>query len=440
MISADKEVGPSRAAVGDPRRALVDRVIASSTFAKSERLSSLLAYVCDLALSGRAKEINEQNIGEAVFGRSQNYDSSIDGIVRTQASRLRQRLELYFNEEGLNEPMRIVIPRGGYVPYFEPRSMPQAAPAPLLTAVAVQADTANKADAANVRTRRWAGAPVAWALVGLLAIALAISLLSRGVSSKGQTARTPVHPLWSRIFAPGQRTLEVPGDSGMVIWQGLVGRNLDLEEYLSGGYRTTLAQPATLPPNTVVDLGSRRYTSIVDLEVAEALSQIAVSDNSKLDIRYARDVRPNDLKQGNVIFVGAAEANPWVELFEHNMNFVFFNDRGRRVFSVFNRQPRGTEPKRWDSGYNDAQRRVYAVVAYLPNLGGNGNALILEGTSMAGTECAWDFVSDDSQLLPFLKQIQRADNTIPHFELVLGTNNMNGSAVKNTVLAWRTGN
>lgn len=440
MISADKEVGPSRAAVGDPRRALVDRVIASSTFAKSERLSSLLAYVCDLALSGRAKEINEQNIGEAVFGRSQNYDSSIDGIVRTQASRLRQRLELYFNEEGLNEPMRIVIPRGGYVPYFEPRSMPQAAPAPLLTAVAVQADTANKADAANVRTRRWAGAPVAWALVGLLAIALAISLLSRGVSSKGQTARTPVHPLWSRIFAPGQRTLEVPGDSGMVIWQGLVGRNLDLEEYLSGGYRTTLAQPATLPPNTVVDLGSRRYTSIVDLEVAEALSQIAASYNSKLDIRYARDVRPNDLKQGNVIFVGAAEANPWVELFEHNMNFVFFNDRGRRVFSVFNRQPRGTEPKRWDSGYNDAQRRVYAVVAYLPNLGGNGNALILEGTSMAGTECAWDFVSDDSQLLPFLKQIQRADNTIPHFELVLGTNNMNGSAVKNTVLAWRTGN
>ena len=32
------------------------------------------------------------------------------------------------------------------------------------------------------------------------------------------------------------------------------------------------------------------------------------------------------------------------------------------------------------------------------------------------------------------------DNILPHFELVLGTNNMSGSAVKNTVLAWRTTN
>jgi hypothetical protein len=157
-------------------------------------------------------------------------------------------------------------------------------------------------------------------------------------------------------------------------------------------------------------------------------------------VRYARDVRPNDLKQGNVILVGAAEANPWVELFEHNMNFAFFNDRVRKTFSVLNREPQGGEPRQWDSHYTNVERRVYAVVAFLPNLGGNGNALILEGTSMAGTESAWDFVSDDSQLLPFLKRIQRANGMVPHFEVVLGTNNMSGSAVKNTVLAWRTTN
>ncbi len=124
MISAAKEVGPPGPSASDPRRALVDRIIVSSTFAKCERLSSLLAYVCDLTLNGRVKEINEQKIGEAVFGRPRNYDSSIDGIVRTQASRLRQRLELYFSEEGVDEPIRIVIPRGGYVPVFEPRLTP----------------------------------------------------------------------------------------------------------------------------------------------------------------------------------------------------------------------------------------------------------------------------------------------------------------------------
>jgi hypothetical protein len=120
------------------------------------------------------------------------------------------------------------------------------------------------------------------------------------------------------------------------------------------------------------------------------------------------------------------------------MNFYFFNDRERRIFSVFNRRPQGAEPREWDSAYEDAMHRVYAVVAYLPNLSGQGNALILEGTSMAGTESAWDFVADDSQLLPFLNHIRGPDGTLPHFEVVLGTNNVNGSAGKNIVLAWRT--
>ena len=55
---------------------------------------------------------------------------------------------------------------------------------------------------------------------------------------------------------------------------------------------------------------------------------------------------------------------------------------------------------------------------------------------MAGTESAWDFVADDAQLLPFLRRIQKPDASIPHFEVVLGTKNMSGSAGRNAVLAW----
>jgi hypothetical protein len=32
---------------------------------------------------------------------------------------------------------------------------------------------------------------------------------------------------------------------------------------------------------------------------------------------------------------------------------------------------------------------------------------------MSGTEGAWDFVSDDAQLLPFLKRIQRPTEASP---------------------------
>ena len=79
----------SKNAAIEAKRALVRRIAESSTFGKSERLSSFLICICDLTLSGRASEINEQKIGTTVFGRPLDYDSSIDGIVRPQASRLR---------------------------------------------------------------------------------------------------------------------------------------------------------------------------------------------------------------------------------------------------------------------------------------------------------------------------------------------------------------
>ncbi len=74
----------------------------------------------------------------------------------------------------------------------------------------------------------------------------------------------------------------------------------------------------------------------------------------------------------------------------------------------------------------------------MPNFAGDGNALLLEGTGMSGTEAGMDFVLDDAQLLPFLNRIRRSDGTLPHFELLLETHNIGASAVRSQILAWRT--
>ncbi len=429
-------------AITDSRRALVSRVIGSSVFAKSERLSTFLSLVCELTLSGRANEINEQKIGTMLFGRSSDYDSSIDGIVRTQASRLRQRLDLYFSGEGANEPIRIILPRGTYVPLFEPQSPAQAAFDPLTAPDPARIPVANPSLSSSesprsVQTK--SSTRLAWALVALLSIVvLALIFRLRSPLSREASLPVPEHPLWNILFRPDQRTMIVPGDSGLVMWQGLTNKtqNLSVADYLSGNYRVETPDKQTPAQKSVIDLANRRYTSIVDLDIVTAFSHIAEARRSTFELRYARDVRPNDMKAGNVVLIGAPVANPWVELFEPNMNFVFSTPLIRR-YTVVNRQPVGSEPAEWDSNYDDVQHRVYGVVAFLPNLGGKGNALILEGTSMAGTECAWDFVADDSSLLPFLRRIKRADGSIPHFQLVLGSNNMNGSSGKSSILAWR---
>ena len=433
--------GPSSKNVAiEAKRELVQRVVESSAFAKSERLSSFLICICDLSLSGRAGEINEQKIGTTVFGRPKNYDSSIDGIVRPQASRLRQRLDLYFNGEGANEPVRITLPRGSYVPVFEPnRGQSRAATLPSAPAVNPAVSSPSGTIAPPPSSFRSARLP--WILVIALLVVLLVALLVVGVrSAKRVTADTStpatLHPLWSLLFRPNQRTIVVPSDTGLVLWQSATGQTIDLERYVSGSYRAQSTGDIPTGQVNPADLASRRYTSIVDLSVVKQLTQIADAQKSRLILSYARDLRVDDLKEANAILIGAAAANPWVELFEPKMNFVFA-DAHIRQYSVLNRAPTGTEPARWTSNYDDPQHRVYGVVGFLPNLGGTGSVLIVEGTSMAGTQCAWDFVADDSSFLPFINRIKRPDGSIPHFQLVLDSTNLTGSAIKRSILAWR---
>jgi hypothetical protein len=438
MLMTDRGLEEPRSSMGGIHRDLVNRVISSSTFNTSERLSSFLYYICDLTLKGRAHEINEQRIGEAVFGRSQDYDSSIDGIVRTQGSRLRQRLDRYFSTEGIDEPITIVMPRGGYVPIFEARLPAPVVPVPPppLTLPPDESTPAHDLHETAPEIQQNRATPLfAWVLIALLALAVVGLYLRRGPAiAETHEDRAATHPLWSHLFLKGQRTLVIPGDSGLVIWEGLMGRKLGLADFLKGDYRNdNHPKDATSPQSIAADLSNRRYTSIVDVEVMQYLSSIALSEKGKLEMRYARDLRPNDLKEGNIVLVGASEANPWVELYEPLMNFTFSEDPANHLASIYNRAPQGNEPQRWDLEAGKA----YSVIAYLPGLTGNGNSLILGGTSMTGTESALDFLSDDSQLLPFLKRLQRPDGKLPHFQIVLGTNGVSGSSVRSSILAWR---
>ncbi len=119
---------------------LVERILKSHGFAKSPRLSSFLTYICTCALEGRSEDAQEQQIGIHVFGRSPAYNPSEDSVVRSQARLIRQKLEEYFEDEGRNEPMRIVVPKGTYFPQFVPYSVSSSAEATLDRARVPEAD------------------------------------------------------------------------------------------------------------------------------------------------------------------------------------------------------------------------------------------------------------------------------------------------------------
>jgi hypothetical protein len=176
---------------------------------------------------------------------------------------------------------------------------------------------------------------------------------------------------------------------------------------------------------------------VVDLNIMAKILRMTGVDLNNTKFVYARDIRPREIKQGNLILLGTYESTPWVQLFEPGMNFYFQNDLAGGVFSVVNRQPRTGEQPTYDSLTNDPDHTVYGVVAYRPSLNGSGKVLILEGQSMAGTETASDFVFDDGYLLSFLQSIRRRDGAIPYFELLLRSKSMSGEASRIDIVASR---
>ncbi|MFP5248568.1 MAG: hypothetical protein ACLGP3_01930, partial [Acidobacteriota bacterium] len=115
------------------------RVAASPSLKRAARLREFLEWVGTKSLKEGRTDLHEQEIGQAVFGRSEGYDTGQDNIVRVSASELRKRIDAYFAKDGKDEPLIFEIPRGSYTPQFRRRVMP---PEPVAAPAAVAAETA----------------------------------------------------------------------------------------------------------------------------------------------------------------------------------------------------------------------------------------------------------------------------------------------------------
>jgi hypothetical protein len=100
------------------KREALEAVLNSSTFARSAQLRAFLRHICEMELAGQTALLNEYEIAVEVLGRRKDIDLTDDSSVRNRAYELRQRLEKYYTSEQPHAPVRIEIPRGGYVPAF----------------------------------------------------------------------------------------------------------------------------------------------------------------------------------------------------------------------------------------------------------------------------------------------------------------------------------
>lgn len=68
---------------------------------------------------------------------------------------------------------------------------------------------------------------------------------------------------------------------------------------------------------------------------------------------------------------------------------------------------------------------------------GTGHVLIIQGTGMAGTEAAADYVLSQEELTSLLKAKGATTEPLPQFEILLETSNLNGNSPKSKLVAMR---
>jgi hypothetical protein len=425
------------------------RIVASKGFCKSELLQKFLSYVCEQELMGNTHEITEQRIGTQIFNRTSDYNPGEDNIVRSYARLLRKRLDKYFEGEGLEEPMRVNIPRGGYVPVFvrgagvqEPVSELSRHSGVGKVELGIHSGKAEDepAIAAEVWSKtsgtRWQPAwlSVFVGLLGGVLLASAGWIGTRMLQEKG--AKEPAHLVWIQLFQRNRITLIVPADSGLGILQNLTGQLVTLEEYANGTYLSDAKSLPGLGLENLNDLRRQRYTSVVDLNITAMLEQLPESVESQSEIRYARSITTEDLKSSNAILLGSTHTNPWVSLFEKNLNFKLeYMPQVDRSF-VLNEHPIGAEQKRYVNGTGSANR-TYGAIDYMPSLDGTGHVLIIQGLNMAATQAAADILFSSEEMKSILKQAVRSDRSVKSFELLVETSSIGATAPGAQIIATR---
>jgi eukaryotic-like serine/threonine-protein kinase len=98
------------------------RVLSSAAFHNAARSSALLKFLVEETLNDRSDRLKEYTLGAEALEKGDSFDPRTDPIVRAEVSRLRGRLDRYYETEGRLDPLAIVLPRGTYVPRFHQRT------------------------------------------------------------------------------------------------------------------------------------------------------------------------------------------------------------------------------------------------------------------------------------------------------------------------------
>jgi len=401
-------------------RTQLNRILASASFSHSDRLRRFLHFAVEQKLRGEGARLKEYQIGLEVFDRRDTYDPRIDPIVRVEASRLRSKLRDFYSSEGLRDPIVIEFPKGSYAPVFRARRVSARAGARILEWFPKLGDGKGKAMAAL-------------GLVTLAAVVWAVALLRENQSLRTQlqeSQRPVVEPefslLWGRLLAPGAKNYVVFGSPMFLSsetarfffrWEGL-NQGSDFRNSPKFQEMEQRFGPLTGPRYD--------YALMGDAKALQRLTVFFGRAGADLIALPAHQASWEDIKDGNIIFLGAQRMNPLLSRLPMQRDFEWDPD-----YNIINRSPLPGEQEKY-STQSHYDLLSYAVIAHLPGLRPHREMFLLNAHSAPGTLAAVDFVTQPDTVGELLGRIgiSKGSPERKYFEMLLRVVVDKGASVK----------
>jgi hypothetical protein len=369
-------------------RAQLQRILESHHFRNSKRYPALLRHSVHRTLSGETDRLRERQLGVELFGRSYDYDTNDDPIVRVTAGEVRKRLAQFYAGDGRDDNLRINIPPGTYVAHFH---AVDAIPFPvdLSTVVIPVSDLDHPADPTG-RSRPWV------AILGVVVVVAALSLAFFALRD-----RSAKRLFWSD-FLDGHKTIPA-----------VVGQN---------GESSDSTVPVDQTPLTVDIHRQVRLLSLSDASATLSICSIIARYNRSCAMYAAPTVDISGLKNRSILLVGDYN-NDWVIRLTNSLPYHFGPETQHSVIYMKTNKPMGSVDYQLP---RDLIHADYGIVARFHSDVTDGNALVIAGVGPMSTEAAAEFVTSEAHLKEIYK-LSPAHWKGKNFEVALETDIVDGS-------------
>src|SRR5215471_8761519 len=392
----------------DQHKIQIQRIVSSKAFKTSEVHRNLFNYLAEKSLGGEAHNLKEYTVGLDVFGKPASYDPRQESVVRMHVGRLRQKLAEYYRTEGVEDPVIVDLPKGGFSLTFEARPVP-IAPQPVEIFVPA---------APPPVPRRFSLREISLAAALLIALVAATYLGVRLSSVQKAETAAP---------APGPWTADL-----QALWAPLLSSDRPLMVTLATG-----AANGSAPPAASVATNASSVTGVGTANAAFLLGQFLGQRKHNVFPIRSDVLSMGEIAMGDVIFVGPTVGKPQIQAIPPvDPAFVLTPEGVRNV------KPSGGEaafmadaPSKTGSQESEES---HALISSLPGLYGNGSILYFEGNQIASVMGAVQAMTDPDLASQLVSRLKKKDGMLPrYYQVVLRVRAMDETPVEISYVAHR---